>query len=405
MNVKISKIFAGLSKIFLVIFFVLLVFCGVLLYNYFFLDNYNSLSTLIKTFAPATFFIFLLSLLFKQDDINISRKIKIRKIITFAILVISIFFYLLFFSGARFRGAKIFFSNGRIILYTTDENDSYCIDWCTPVNRLYVPFRVIYARSNSIADGEKRLETKLSTCYIKYDREYKFKIVYRNGGYWYKSRLKDSTPGCRLTGYIYQDVKSYYYDVTEVKESFVDYDCDKKDDVEGIYEKARIFIYSNMFKRHDIIKYEYPSKQDMCKYIKWKDTGDVQNCLTINNKILKENCGVASSTAADKLNIDNQVKNIEAPSINDRNIPRIMYWSGKVNQHWDLEKGVWLTDPDGVSGARVDKLVYCRKFYPTTDKVVEYKNEFTDTWRDSGNLNSYEHAAISYRCVLSGESI
>ena len=88
----------------------------------------------------------------------------------------------------------------------------------------------------------------------------------------------------------------------------------------------------------------------------------------------------------------------------DRNIPRVMFWSGKINQHWDLETGVWMTDSDGVSGANIDPLVYCKKFYPDTESVVEFKNEYTDTWKSKGNTGSYAANKLSYRCVLKNES-
>ncbi|MFA6514365.1 MAG: hypothetical protein WCT50_03720 [Patescibacteria group bacterium] len=89
----------------------------------------------------------------------------------------------------------------------------------------------------------------------------------------------------------------------------------------------------------------------------------------------------------------------------DLNVPRIMMWSGKVNQHWDLERGVWLTDLDGQSGAGLDKLTYCKKFYPDTVSAVEYKNETTDTWKSGGNEGNYTSTRTSYRCVLKGENI
>ena len=38
--------------------------------------------------------------------------------------------------------------------------------------------------------------------------------------------------------------------------------------------------------------------------------------------------------------------------------PRINYWWGKVNQHMDIKSGMWMTDPDGVSGANIDMLTY-----------------------------------------------
>jgi hypothetical protein len=48
-------------------------------------------------------------------------------------------------------------------------------------------------------------------------------------------------------------------------------------------------------------------------------------------------------------------------SVND-NAPRIMYWPGKVNQHFDLATKTWQTDPDGFSGAEISMIEYCRNF-------------------------------------------
>ncbi len=89
----------------------------------------------------------------------------------------------------------------------------------------------------------------------------------------------------------------------------------------------------------------------------------------------------------------------------DRDVPRVMFWPGKVNQHWDLENNTWTTDSDGFSGSRENKLEYCKKFYPETIKVVAYKEEQTNTWKDAGNLNNYLSTKQSYRCVLEGENI
>lgn len=99
--------------------------------------------------------------------------------------------------------------------------------------------------------------------------------------------------------------------------------------------------------------------------------------------------------------------NVDAISSNsdDRNVPRVMFWWGKVNQHWDLEKGVWATDADGLSGAREDKMAYCQKFYPKTVKVVEYKKETTNTWRNAYNQGQFTSVKLSYRCVQADESV
>ncbi|MFA5830106.1 MAG: hypothetical protein WC843_06500 [Candidatus Gracilibacteria bacterium] len=79
--------------------------------------------------------------------------------------------------------------------------------------------------------------------------------------------------------------------------------------------------------------------------------------------------------------------------------PRIMYWWGKVNQHTDAN-GNWLTDSDGVSGADLDKLTYCKKFYQNTFGVEDYILETTDTWRDRGNVGGpYTSTKISTKCL------
>jgi hypothetical protein len=89
----------------------------------------------------------------------------------------------------------------------------------------------------------------------------------------------------------------------------------------------------------------------------------------------------------------------------DMDVPRIMFWPGKVNQHWDLKNTTWTTDADGFSGARENKLKYCQKFYPNTEKVVTYKKETTNTWKDAGNRNQYVSTKQSYRCVSADESV
>ncbi|HUC88782.1 MAG TPA: Ser-Thr-rich GPI-anchored membrane family protein [Candidatus Paceibacterota bacterium] len=79
--------------------------------------------------------------------------------------------------------------------------------------------------------------------------------------------------------------------------------------------------------------------------------------------------------------------------------PRISYWSGKVNQHVDIATSTWQTDPDGSSGSSIDKLVYCKKFYPYTTSVVAYKTETINSWYGSGNKNNYASSQMSYSCV------
>jgi len=81
--------------------------------------------------------------------------------------------------------------------------------------------------------------------------------------------------------------------------------------------------------------------------------------------------------------------------------PRIAYWWGKVNQH--TEEGIWKTDPDGRSGANIDMLTYCKKWYPDTIKINEYKSE-TIEFKSAGNKGSYISTRTSYECVQSEES-
>ncbi len=78
--------------------------------------------------------------------------------------------------------------------------------------------------------------------------------------------------------------------------------------------------------------------------------------------------------------------------------PRVMYWWGKVNQHFNLQTGYWETDPDGVSGADLDMLKYCQKWYPKTKSVKEHKLETIKSWKNRGNLLNFESRKMSYEC-------
>ena len=76
-----------------------------------------------------------------------------------------------------------------------------------------------------------------------------------------------------------------------------------------------------------------------------------------------------------------------------------MYWWGKVNQHVDPATGRWETDPDGVSGADLDTLAYCQKWYPRTVAVVADEDVTLTTWRERGNVNAHTATRQSLRCV------
>ncbi len=84
--------------------------------------------------------------------------------------------------------------------------------------------------------------------------------------------------------------------------------------------------------------------------------------------------------------------------------PRIAYWWGKVNQHVDNE-GNWLTDPDGTSGASIDKLAYCKKWYPNTIRVEAYKTETINTWSAARNRGIYSYAVVTDKCVQDSTSL
>ena len=78
--------------------------------------------------------------------------------------------------------------------------------------------------------------------------------------------------------------------------------------------------------------------------------------------------------------------------------PRIAYWWGKVNQH--VEDGFWRTDPDGRSGANLNKLAYCRNWFPQTTGVQEsYKLETLYDWKAAGNQGSYVGTIMTDRCI------
>jgi len=87
--------------------------------------------------------------------------------------------------------------------------------------------------------------------------------------------------------------------------------------------------------------------------------------------------------------------------------PRVSFWQGKVNQH--TESGVWMTDPDGSSGAELcdtelERITYCKKFYG--DGVTaspEYMIETIDFCTARNADCTYTSTRQTYECV-SGEA-
>ena len=78
-------------------------------------------------------------------------------------------------------------------------------------------------------------------------------------------------------------------------------------------------------------------------------------------------------------------------------VPRISYWWGKVNQH--IEDGQWVTDPDGTSGANLDMLQYCQKWYPDTIAVVELKEREAIVFYNAGNNGYFPTIKPVFECV------
>lgn len=85
-------------------------------------------------------------------------------------------------------------------------------------------------------------------------------------------------------------------------------------------------------------------------------------------------------------------------SSNKNKSPRVMFWYGKVNQHFDVKNKTWMTDSDAYSGAEMNKLTYCQKFYPRTIRVAPYKEETINSWHSVGNTGQYEATKMSYLC-------
>ena len=93
------------------------------------------------------------------------------------------------------------------------------------------------------------------------------------------------------------------------------------------------------------------------------------------------------------------------PSNTGDTTPRVMFWYGKVNQHIDPQ-GTWQTDADGTSGANLDKLTYCKKYFPNTTSVEDYKIESIGTWKDAGNVqNSYNPASYYFTSKMSTKCV
>lgn len=80
---------------------------------------------------------------------------------------------------------------------------------------------------------------------------------------------------------------------------------------------------------------------------------------------------------------------------------RISYWQGKVNTHTDPVTSVWQSDSDCTSGAGIDPLTYCKKFYPATTSVtsVPVTTKPALSWNTAGCGSQYSGDGVTeYLC-------
>ncbi len=116
-------------------------------------------------------------------------------------------------------------------------------------------------------------------------------------------------------------------------------------------------------------------------------------------KVLGDSISVSDTKTSDVPQTRPALGTTDGPSGVLDPTPRIAYWYGKVNQHVDAQ-GNWLTDPDGISGADLDKLKYCQKWYPSTTSVQDYQMETINGWRERGNVGGpYTASVMTTKCV------
>ena len=98
--------------------------------------------------------------------------------------------------------------------------------------------------------------------------------------------------------------------------------------------------------------------------------------------------------------VDELNKNLSrATSVTPYALGQISYWWGKVNLHKEVG-GIWTTDSDGVSGANLDKLTYCQKFWPATASYEEGGLETITGWYPRYNLgNPLTSTKMTYNCL------
>lgn len=83
----------------------------------------------------------------------------------------------------------------------------------------------------------------------------------------------------------------------------------------------------------------------------------------------------------------------------DPNVKKIMYWPGKINQHWDIAAQKWISDPDGVSGADISESQYCFKWYGEGAGIGGHAKETISTWREVGKTEMFTATRVSMQCM------
>ena len=115
---------------------------------------------------------------------------------------------------------------------------------------------------------------------------------------------------------------------------------------------------------------------------------------------------ILSLTFVSAASFDNSLGNIAGQTASLDLTPRISYWYGKVNQHIDTSNGLWMTDPDGTSSASINKLTYCKKWYPGTVGVSSAILPVTiNTWHSAGNVGDYTNTTTAYVCLQPSSNI
>ena len=129
------------------------------------------------------------------------------------------------------------------------------------------------------------------------------------------------------------------------------------------------------------------------------------NCIKVevDGKSIGNKCSYPIKRGRDRY-VERSISNIYGycnrllPTFLDR--PRISYYSGMVNQHFDTDAGIWKTDPDNTSGATIDKLTYCKKWYPSTTSFSDTLNKELISFCAEGKSQCPNPSTrIVYECI------